>query len=138
MTEGNNYVIKGNNIQAVQGENNRVTQKNYSQASGKEKLTQAQVVQLLAELEEKIQQSALPENVKDNTLKRLEASSVEVQEQEPDKQLFAGNLKRATENLSQARQATEEGKKLWDEVFPILKKVGTWGGVAVSFFSQFL
>jgi uncharacterized protein YjbI with pentapeptide repeats len=136
--DGDRYTVTGNDNQVVQGQNIRATQKNQTNKNNEEELTPAQVVELLAELEEKIQQSTLPENVKDKTLKSLGASSVEAQEQEPDKQLFAGNLKRATENLSQARQATEEGKKLWDEVFPILKTVGKWGGVAVSFFSQFL
>jgi hypothetical protein len=132
------YTVKGNDNQVVQGQNIRATQKNQTNKNNEEELTPAQVVELLAELEEKIEQSTLPENIKDKTLKSLGASSVEAQEQEPDKQLFAGNIKRATEKLSQARQVTEEGKKLWDEVFPILKTVGKWGGVAVSFFSQFL
>lgn len=61
-----------------------------------------------------------------------------MQEKRPDKHLFAGNLKRVTESLSQARKTSEEAKKLWDEVFPILKKVGIWGGVAINFFRQFL
>lgn len=138
MTEGNNYVIQGDRNQAVQGDNNQVTQENYSQASDEEKLTQTQVIELLAELEEKIQQSTLPEDVKDNNIKLLETSAVETQEEEPDKQWLAGNFKRVTKNLSQAREATEEGKKLWNEVFPLLKTVGKWGGVAASFFSQFL
>ncbi len=134
---GDSYSVTGNDNQVVQGQNIQAAQKNQVDKNNQEDLTQTQVIQLLAELKEKIRQSALPEAAKENTIKRLEATAVEVKEQEPDKQLLAGNLKRVTENLSQAREATEEGKKLWNEALPILKTVTTWVGLAGSFFNHF-
>lgn len=136
--QGNSYSITGDNNQAVQGDNNQVTQESRRDRNPGKEITQTEVIELLAELEQKILSSELPEETRNKTLSRLNAVSEDVKEAEPDKQLVAGNLKRVTENLSQATKATEEGKKLWNEVFPILKTVGTWVGLAGSFFSNLL
>ena len=132
--EGNSYVAKGNDIQVVQGENNYVTQKNYSLTLNEERLTQTQVIELLAELERKIFCSKLPEETKNRTLNRLNIVTEDVKETEPNKQLVAVNFKRVAENLSQATKATKEGKTLWNEIYPMLEKIGTWVGLAGSFF----
>ncbi len=52
--QGNSYSIKGDNNQVVQGENNKVTQKNRGDTNTGEEITQAEVIELLAELEQKI------------------------------------------------------------------------------------
>lgn len=136
--QGNSYSITGDNNQAVQGDNNQVTQENRRDTNAGEEITQAEAIELLAELERKIASSELPEETRTKTISRLNAISEDAKEAKPDKQLVAGNLKRVTENLSQATKATEEGKKLWREVFPMLKTVGTWVGLAGSFFSNLL
>lgn len=136
--QGNSYSVKGNNNKVVQGDNNQVTQESRRDTNPGSEITQAEVIKLLAELEQKISSSQLPEETRTKTISRLNTVSEDIKEAEPDKQLVAGNLKRVTENLSQATKATEEGKKLWNEVFPILKTVGTWVGLAGSFFSNLL
>ena len=132
--EGNSYVAKGNGIQVVQGENNHVTQENNSSTPNEERLTQTQVIELLAELERKISCSKLPEEAKNRTLNRLNTVTEDAKETEPNKQLVAENFKRVAENLSQATKATKEGKTLWNEIYPMLKKIGIWVGLAGSFF----
>jgi hypothetical protein len=47
--------------------------------------------------------------------------------------LVAGNLKKVTETLAEASKSTEEAKKLWNNVQPILEIVGTWLGVGMKF-----
>jgi hypothetical protein len=44
-----------------------------------------------------------------------------------------GNFKKVTETLEQASKSTEEAKKLWDNVQPILKTVGKWLRVGIQF-----
>ncbi len=131
--EGNSYSITGDNNQAVQGDNNQVTQQNQADANTREQITKAEVIKLLAELEQKIVSSELPEETKKKTLNRLITVSDDVQEKEPDKELVTGNLKKVTETLAQASKSTEEAKKLWDNVRPILETVGKWLGVGIQF-----
>ena len=130
----NQYVVRGNNNQTVQGSGNTVSYHNQINTGSKENLTKNQVVELFAELEEQIQQSELPEDLKNNTIKRLGACSAEVNEQEPDKQLAASNLKRVTETLTEASKTSEAAKKLWSNIAPTVLKIGGWLGVASKLF----
>jgi uncharacterized protein YjbI with pentapeptide repeats len=133
-TEGNSYSITGDNNQAVQGDNNQTTQQNQADTDTREQITQAEVIKLLAELEQKIVSSELSEETKQKTLNRLVNVSDDVQEKEPDKELVKGNFKKVTETLAQASKSTEEAKKLWDNVQPILKTLAKWLGVGIQFF----
>ncbi len=127
-----NYTIQGDNIQAVQGDKNVVWQQKQN-VSAQEELTQEQVAELLAEIKQKISSSALPEAIQEKAIKRLDAAADEVQEKEPDRQLAAGNLKRMGETLAEASKTSEEAKKLWDNVQPILVQVAGWLRVAVDY-----
>ena len=128
----NQYVVKGNNNQTVQGNENTVTYHNQINTDSEEKLTRNEVIELFAELEEQIQQSALPNDLKGNTIKRLGACTAEVNEQEPDKQLAASNLKRVTETLTEASKTSEAAKKLWSDIVPTVVKIGVWLGTVVK------
>lgn len=130
----NQYLVKGNNNQTVQGNENTVTYRNQINTDSAENLTRNDIIELFAELEEQIQQSELPEGLKDNTIKRLGACSAEVNEQEPDKQLAASNLKRVTETLTEASRTSEAAKKLWSNIAPTVLKIGGWLGIASKFF----
>jgi uncharacterized protein YjbI with pentapeptide repeats len=131
--EGKSYSITGDNNQAVQGYNNQVNQHNQADTNTREQITKAEVIKLLAELEQKIVSSELPEETKKKTLNRLTTVSDDVQEKEPNKELVTGNLKKVTETLAQASKSTEEAKKLWDNVQPILKTIAKWLGVGIQF-----
>jgi uncharacterized protein YjbI with pentapeptide repeats len=131
--EGNNYSITGDNNQAVQGTNNQVTQQSRVYTNAREEITQAKVIELLAELEQKILSSELSEETKNKTLNRLSTVADDVKKEKPDKKLAAGNLKRVTETLSEASKTTEEAKKLWNNIQPILEIVGKWLGVGIKF-----
>ncbi|MGL4880374.1 MAG: hypothetical protein ACRC8K_04835 [Waterburya sp.] len=131
--EGNSYSITGDNNQAVQGDNNQVTQQNRSDTDPREQITKAEVIKLLAELEQKILSSKLPEETKQKTLNRLTTVSDDVQEKEPDKELAIKNFKKVTETLAQANTSTEEAKKLWNNIQPILETIGKFLGMGIQF-----
>ena len=122
----NQYVVRGNNNQTVQGSGNTVSYHNQINTGSEENLTRNQVVELFAELEEQIQQSELPEDLKKNT--------AEVNEPEPDKQLAASNLKRVTETLTEASKTSEAAKKLWSNIAPTVFKLGVWFSTAFEHF----
>ncbi|MGL5943786.1 MAG: pentapeptide repeat-containing protein [Waterburya sp.] len=103
--EGNSYSITGDNNQAVQGDNNQVTQQNRSDTDPREQITKAEVIKLLAELEQKILSSKLPEETKQKTLNRLTTVSDDVQEKEPDKELIIKNFK----NVSSTKIREKKG-----------------------------
>jgi uncharacterized protein YjbI with pentapeptide repeats len=123
--EGNSHLITGNNNQA--------TQQNRADIDRGEQITKAKVIELLAELEQKILASGLPEETKKKILNRLSTVADDIQEKELDKELVTGNLKRFTETLAQASESTKEANKLWNNVQLILKKLGTWLGVEIQF-----
>jgi hypothetical protein len=45
-------------------------------------------------------------------------------------------LKKVAETLAEASKSTEEAKKLWNNVKPILEIVGIWLGVGLKFFGM--
>ena len=132
--QGKNYIIQGSHNQAIQGERNIVGQQIQNSSGQEKELTQVQVAELLAQIERMIKESALPDPVKEKATKRLDAAADEVQEKEPDKQLAAGNLKRMTETLVEVSKTTAEGKKVWQNVQPILVQLAGWFRVAVDYF----
>ena len=105
----NQYVVRGNNNQTVQGSGNTVSYHNQINTGSEENLTRNQVVELFAELEE-------------------------VNEPEPDKQLAASNLKRVTETLTEASKTSEAAKKLWSNIAPTVFKLGVWFSTAFEHF----
>lgn len=122
-------------MQAAQGDNNQQTQETNVAASNEKQLTQQEVIQMLAQLEELVGGNPeLPEADKEKSLRYLGAAKAEAQEPEPDKQLAAGNLKRMTDTLKTASETVASSKSLWENVKPILIQLPGWLGVAKSFF----
>lgn len=122
-------------MQASQGNNNLQTM-NTNVASATEKLlTQQEVIELLAQIEQLIEEFLqLPAASKEKSLKYLGAAKEEAQANEPDKQLVAGNLKRMAESLKNANETGESTKTLWENVKPILMQLPTWLDVPKNFF----
>lgn len=97
-------------------------------------LTQEDVVELIAQLEELFRSSDLPPAQTAKAVKHLEAAKEEAQEKEPDKDFAAKNLQRATKVLKEAGETVEAKTSLWKKVQPIITKLLPWLGVATSFF----
>lgn len=105
-----------------------------NQNKSQKPLTQADVVELIAQLEELFRSSALPEAQTAKAIKHLEAAKEEAQEEKPDKDFAAKNLQRATKVLKEAGETVEAGTSFWQKVKPILENISPWLGVATSFF----
>ncbi|MEO0841102.1 MAG: hypothetical protein AAF063_19630 [Cyanobacteria bacterium J06643_5] len=135
------FSISGGQLSDVQlggmaGNDMNVTQNQQIGTSESSKaLTQKDVVELIAQLEELFRSSDLPPAQTTKAIKHLEAAKEEVQEKEPDKDFAAKNLQRATKVLKSAGETVEAGTSLWKKVQPIITKLLPWFGVAASFFS---
>lgn len=105
-----------------------------NQNESQKPLTQTDVVELIAQLEEPFRSSGLPEAQTAKAIKHLEAAKEEVQEENPDKEFAAKSLQRATKVLKEAGETVQAGTSLWQKVKPILETVSPWLGVATSFF----
>jgi hypothetical protein len=121
-------------IGGIAGQDMNVTQNQQIGTSESSKpLTQADVVELIVQLEELFRSSGLPEAQTAKAIKHLEAAKEEAQEEKPDKDFAAKNLQRATTVLKEAGETVEAGTSLWQKVKPILETVSPWLGVAASF-----
>lgn len=135
------FSISGGQLSDVQiggmaGQDMNVTQNQQTGASESSKpLTQTDVVELIAQLEELFRSSDLPPAQTAKAVKHLEAAKDEAQEKEPDKEFAAKNLQRATKVLKEAGETVEAGTSLWKKVQPIITKLLPWLGVAVGFFA---
>lgn len=94
--------------------------------------SQAEVLQLLAELESLVQAAELPTAEKDKATKYLGAAQAEAEEDEPEKGLIAKNLERATKTLKSADEAVGAGVSIFEKVAPIVRKIAPWLGAAAG------
>jgi hypothetical protein len=92
--------------------------------------TQPEVIKLLAQMEEIIQRSTLPDTKKAKAAVYLNAAKTEAEEEKPDKQLVAKNLEGATKILKAADETIETGVSLFGKVFPTIKTLALWLGEA--------
>jgi hypothetical protein len=123
-------------MQAVQGNKNLQTMNTNVTSATEKPLTQQEVIELLAEIEQLIEEyPPLPAASKEKSLKYLGAAKEEAQATEPDKQLAAGNLKRMVETLKNADETGGSTKTLWENVKQILMQLHTWLDVAKNYFS---
>ncbi|WGV23775.1 hypothetical protein [Halotia branconii] len=124
MSGGMQAAIGNNNQQLMQAQT----------VPAQKALTQEDVLRLLSEIQQLLQSSSLPEDIKQKASNRLGAAVDEVQQKEPDKKLAAGNLKRMAETLEDASKTLSAGKGLVEKVQPILGQLLGWLNVAKSFF----
>ncbi|MEM6252850.1 MAG: hypothetical protein AAF821_08005 [Cyanobacteria bacterium P01_D01_bin.156] len=96
-------------------------------------LSQADVIDLISQLEQLFSNSVLPDSQKTKAIQHLETVKEEAQAEEPDKEFAAKRLQRATKVLKEAGETVEAGTSLWQKVKPILETISPWLGVATSF-----
>jgi ElaB/YqjD/DUF883 family membrane-anchored ribosome-binding protein len=109
------------------------TQQN-RQSEAEKELTPTDVVKLLAQLEELLKESSLPETQKEKAIKHLETAKEEAKEEEPDKEYAAKSLQKATKLLKDAGETVDAGQGLWKKAEPIVTNLLPWLGVAAHFF----
>ncbi len=124
-------IDRSENVAILEGGDNygQLIQNNYSKG---EKLDQDEVLKLLAQIEARISDSALAEPIKKKALKSLNSTVDEVQEEEPSADVAMTQLKRMTNTLTEAGKATAEGKKVWENVKPIVIQVAGWLKVGIE------
>lgn len=92
--------------------------------------TQAEVVEILSQIERLIRNAELPEAVKGKTTKYVEAAKIEAEESEPDKQLISKSIERVSKNLEEADKTIDASKRIFKKAIPLMIKVASWLGMA--------
>ena len=93
-------------------------------------LTQADVIELITQLEALFRHSGLPTDQQEKAIQHLAVAKEEAQTQQPDKDFLAKSLQRSTHILKEGSATITAGKGLWHNVRPILAKLEPWLGVA--------
>ncbi|MEM9543799.1 MAG: hypothetical protein AAGA60_30480 [Cyanobacteria bacterium P01_E01_bin.42] len=128
----NNRIVQGENNQSVQGDNNQVIQQSTEETSEEKPLTQADVLQLLAELEHLVKESQLPAETKEEVGDYLKATQRATEKEEPKKTTAIANLESAAETLDALSKTLDAGSTLWTKAKPIVIKIVGWLGAAVA------
>ena len=121
ISQSNSGSMSGG-MQAAIGNHNKQTMSNEDSAPNIP--TQAEVVELLAQIEQLIQSAELPEAVKEKAKKYVETAKIEAEEKEPDKQLISRNLERVTKNLEEADKTVDASKRIFEKIVPLVQ----WSG----------
>jgi len=112
-------------MQAAIGDNNQQIA-GYQEAP--DEPTQAEVVELLKQIEQIVQSAQLPEGVQEKITKYIETAKLEAAEDEPDKELVSRSLERFTKHLEEVDKSLESGQQILKKVFPLLTKMAGWLG----------
>ncbi|MEH2167860.1 MAG: hypothetical protein V7K41_14525 [Nostoc sp.] len=122
----------GGGQQAATGKNNSQTMTSQTNVPAGQQLTQQQVIQMLAQIEDMIRSAKLPPDAQKKAIAYLSAAKMATEEAEPNKELVATNLGGVAKTLNGVSQNEGEGKTLWEKVKPILLKVTDWLGQAIA------
>jgi len=129
ISQSNSGSMSGG-MQAAIGNHNKQTMSNEDSAPNIP--TQAEVVELLAQIEQLIQSAELPEAVKEKAKKYVETAKIEAEEKEPDKQLISRNLERVTKNLKEADKTVDASKRIFEKIVPLVVRIVSWLGTAAA------
>lgn len=129
ISQSNSGSMSGG-MQAAIGNHNKQTMSNEDSAPNIP--TQAEVVELLAQIEQLIQSAELPEAVKEKAKKYVETAKIEAEEKEPDKQLISRNLERVTKNLEEADKTVDASKRIFEKIVPLVVRIVSWLGTAAA------
>ena len=109
--------------QAVQGNHNQPTMETHTTAPIEKQLNQAEVVSLLAQIEQLVGGAELPEATREEVLAYLSAAKMAAGREEPNKEVVKFNLKVMAETLETTSFTVESTKLLWENVKPILMQL---------------
>ena len=120
----------GSNISAFQGDRNQVAQTQANQSPSP--LSQADVVELLAQIKRLIDAAAIPHEVKIEANAHLKTAQKATDREDPEKKVALATLRNMAETLEATSKTVEAGKTLWSQVAPILVEVAGWLGAAAG------
>ena len=121
----------GGGMQAAIGNDNKQVM-SAETSSDSNSPTQAEVVELLAQIERIIRDAELPEVAISKAIKYIEAAKIEAEESEPDKQLISKNLERVTKNLEEVDKTVDASNRIFEKVVPLMMRIGSWIGMAIG------
>ena len=122
----------GGGQQAAIGDQNQQTMSSQATAAGGEQLTQQQVIELLAQIEQMIHSAELPDNTKEEATTYLSAAKKATEKEEPNKERVKTNLEGVAEILEKASKTVDAGKILWEKSKPIFVKLVGWLGMIAA------
>lgn len=105
-----------------------------NQKSVEKQLSIAEVIELIEKIESLFSHSDLPDDQKKQALKHIDYAKDAVQEKEPDKNIAAKSLQKATQVLKEANETLGVGQGLWQKLEPIAKQLVPWLGIAAKSF----
>jgi len=115
----------GGGMQAAIGNDNKQVM-SAETSSDSNSPTQAEVIELLVQIEHIIRDAKLPEVATNKAIKYIEAAKIEAEESEPDKQLISKNLERVTKNLEEVDKTVDASNRIYEKVVPLVMRIGKW------------
>lgn len=103
-----------------------------TQSTAEKQLTPTQVVELIAQIESLFLNSNLSDVSKKQALKHLDYAKDAVQEEQPDKNVAARSLQKATQVLKEANETLDVDPGFWQNLEPIAKQLAPWLGIAAK------
>jgi hypothetical protein len=85
-------------------------------------------VNLLAQIQEIIRQSDIPSTVKDKTQIHLEAATLDIQDDDGEKQVILKRLSRAFTMIKETDSTLALGKRIWHLISPLYDQVTSFLG----------
>lgn len=122
----------GGGQQAAIGDYNQQTMSTQAAADAGKQLSQQEVLQLLAQLEQMIGLAEIPDEIKEEAKTYLSAAKKAIEKEEPNKERAKINLEGVAEELEKATKVAEAGTTLFTKVKPILVKVAGWLGAVAA------
>lgn len=122
----------GGGQQGSIGNNNQQTISTQGTGSAEEQLTQEEVLQELAELEQIINSAEIPADIKEEAITYLTAAKKAVDKKQPNKERAKINLEGVAEELEKATHVAVAGTTLFTKVRPILVRVAGWLGAVAA------
>ena len=97
-------------------------------------LSQKEAIALLVKIENLIKEASLPQAKREEALQYLGSAQMAAKAKNPNKQFTAMSLKQFAGVLKEANETIEVSQSIWQKVYPILKQLLPWLGVAAGFF----
>ena len=126
---------QGSGQQNSIGDKNRLTMSVEVPPLAEEQLSPQDILKDLVELEQEINGSEIPAEIKEEAITYLNAAKKAIDKDKPNKERAKINLEGVAEELQKATQVAEAGTTLFKKVKPIIVKVAGWlGALAVGSF----
>lgn len=126
---------QGSGQQSSIGDKNRLTMSFEVPPLAEEQLSPQDILKDLVELEQEINDSEIPAEIKEEAITYLNAAKKAIDKDKPNKERAKINLEGVAEELQKATKVAEAGTTLFKKVKPIIVKVAGWlGALAVGSF----